>query len=97
MPPVTATLEHTRRQALFNLALIAAALVACAGMLTLAALAPAPPLAQPLIVLVCVGFTAVMAGQAPESLRVVRDSNAAVERMLHQLEQLPEVEHPLGL
>lgn len=94
---MTATLEQTHRQAIFNLALIAMTLLACTGLLTIAALAPAPPLAQPLIVCLCVGFTAAMAGQAPESLRVVRGSRDALGNLRRALDELPEIEHPLGL
>jgi len=94
---VTVTREQTHRQAIFNLVLIAMTLVACTGLLIVAALAPAPALAQPLIVCVCVGFTAAMAGQAPESLRVVRRSRDALGHLRRQLDELPEVEHPLGL
>lgn len=94
---VPAKVHQTLRQAVLNLVLVAATLVMCAALLTAAALAPAPSLAQPLIVVVCLGFTAAIACQAPDSLRVVRGSRDARERLRHQLEQLPEVEHPLGL
>ena len=91
------TSQQSHRQALINLALVGATLVACAGLLTAAALAPAPALAVPLIVCLCVGFSAAMACQAPDSLRVVRGSRDALDHLRRQLEELPEVEHPLGL
>jgi len=94
---VTAALEQTYRQAILNLVLVAATLVACAGLLTGAALAPAPALAQPFIVVVCLGFTAAIASCAPDSLRVLRGSRNALDHLRRQLDQLPEVEHPLGL
>jgi hypothetical protein len=94
---MTAALEQTYHQAVLNLVLFAATLVACAGLLTVSALAPAPELAQPFIVVVCVGFTAAIAACAPESLRVLRSSRDALGDLRRQLDQLPEVEHPLGL
>ena len=42
-------------------------------------------------------FSAAIACQAPDSLRVVRRSRDALDHLRRQLDELPEVEHPLGL
>jgi len=94
---MTSELGQTHRQAVANLILVALTLVACAGLLTAAALAPAPGPAQPFIIVACMGFTAAMAGGVPASLAVVRGSRDALERLRRQLDELPEAEHPLGL
>jgi hypothetical protein len=88
---------QTHRQAFANLVLVAVALLASAGLLTAAALAPAPAVVQPVLAVTCVAFAAAMASCAPASLAVVRQSRHAVDRMRQQLAALPEAEHPLGL
>ena len=93
---MTSHRAQTHRQAMANLLLVVLTLLACVAVLTAAAVAPAPHVVQPFIVVVCVGFTAAMAGGAPASLAVVRRSRDAIERLRRQLDELPEAEHPLG-
>jgi hypothetical protein len=94
---MTVTATNLHRQALANLLLVGFALLATAGLLTAAALAPAPTAVQPVLSVVCVCFAAVMASSAPASVAVLRSSRDAVGRMRRQLAELPEAEHPLGL
>lgn len=68
----------------------------CAG----AVLAPAPPMAVPLVVAVCVGSPAFAGWDVPRALRaerIERGKRRAVAAWRKSLEQLPETEHPLGL
>jgi hypothetical protein len=68
----------------------------CAG----AVLAPAPPMALPLVVTVCVGSPVFAGWEVPRALRaerIERGQRRAVAALRKSLEQLPETEHPLGL
>ena len=94
---MTTDRAQTHRQAMANLMLVCLTVFACIAVLTAAAVAPAPEAVQPFIVVLCVGFTTAMAGNAPASLAVVLRSRDAVERLRRQLDELPEAEHPLGL
>jgi len=92
------------RQAFLTCAVTGLAAVACAGLLAAAALAPAPPAAIPVLALVCIGFPVLAAWELPIALAVLRlrprPSDALDRRSLSELrrrlEDLPEVEHPLG-
>jgi hypothetical protein len=67
----------------------------CAG----AVLAPAPPMAVPLVVVTCVGSSAFAGWEVPRALRaerIERGKRPAVAAQRKSLEQLPETEHPLG-
>ena len=66
----------------------------------IAVLAPAPAPALPLIVATCVGCPLFANWEVPvvlASLRADRSRSRAVAKLRRTLEQLPEVEHPLGL
>jgi hypothetical protein len=71
----------------------------CAG----AVLAPAPPIAVPLVVAICVGSPLFAGWQVPHALvllraeRVERRQRRAVASLRESLARLPETEHPLGL
>jgi hypothetical protein len=88
-----------RRDALLHCAYAALATVACIGVLTAAALAPAPEVVQPFIVVTCVGFAMLVASEVPGSLAVLRATSrsAQLDALRRQLDELPETEHPLGL
>jgi hypothetical protein len=88
---------QTHRQALANLVLVAFSLLASAGLITAAALAPAPAAVQPILAVTCIAFSCAMTLHAPASLAVLRASRDALGRMRRQLDALPEAEHPLGL
>ena len=67
---------------------------------TAAILAPAPPAAVPLVVIVCVGCPLFAAWQVPiavAALRARRAGGQALSRFRRGLDELPETEHPLGL
>ena len=85
-----------RRQALLTCLLAATAAVACAALLTAAALAPAPPGALPLLIVVCVGFPLIAGWELPVAVAVLRQRTAAVGDFRRTLAELPETEHPLG-
>jgi hypothetical protein len=61
-----------------------------------AVLAPAPPIAVPLVVVVCVGCPLFAGWEVPKALVSLR-AERALAAMRKGLEQLPETEHPLGL
>ncbi len=68
----------------------------CAG----AILAPAPPAAVPLVVMVCVGGPLFAAWEVPialAALRTRRLGGHALTMLRRSLDELPETEHPLGL
>jgi hypothetical protein len=74
------------------------ALVA-AGVCVGAVLAPAPAAALPLVVALCVGGPMFACWEVPfalASLRAERAGRDALMSLRQSLEQLPEVEHPLG-
>jgi arginine exporter protein ArgO len=95
-----------RRQALVQLVFVAVTGLICAGLLGAAALVPAPPAVLPLLILAGVGFPMAAAYELPGALAVWRDrahrlphplDEDALDRLLLQLDGLPETEHPLGL
>lgn len=68
----------------------------CAG----AILAPAPPAAVPLVIMVCIGCPLFAAWQVPiavAALRARRLGGQTLSRFRRSLDELPETEHPLGL
>jgi hypothetical protein len=74
----------------------------CAGLLSAAALVPAPTPMLPFIVAVCVGYPMLAALQSSSSLTVLRqrwprrqrDRRALLE-LRRELDRLPETGHPL--
>jgi hypothetical protein len=84
-----------------RLVLIVALVTVLASMAVCAAaiLAPAPAPVVPLVVAVCVGSPLFAAWEAPGALewvRAERSHRSALARLRRALDQLPEVEHPLG-
>ena len=84
-----------------GLVLIVALVTVLSSMAVCAAaiLAPAPAPVVPLVVAVCVGAPLFAAWEAPGALAWVRTERAhrrALAKLRHALDQLPEVEHPLG-
>jgi hypothetical protein len=73
-------------------ALISAAV--CVG----AILAPAPAVAIPLVVAICVGCPMFAGWEVPSALAALRVNRArkALARLRRSLDRLPETEHPLG-
>jgi len=77
--------------ALFT-ALISAAV--CVG----AILAPAPGVAIPLVVAICIGCPVFAGWEVPNALAALRSDRAAraLRSLRQSLAELPETEHPLG-
>jgi peptidoglycan/LPS O-acetylase OafA/YrhL len=86
----------TRRRAKAICALAAVTALVCAGLLTAAALVPAPAAALPLLVIVCIGCPMMAACELPGALARLR-APRALETLRRQLDSLPETQHPLGL
>ena len=81
--------------------------LASSGVLTAAALVPAPPAVLPFVVLVCVGYPMLAALDVPVSIAVLRATGGvarrrdpldalAFEELRRRIDDLPETQHPLG-
>ena len=81
----------------------AATVVTCAALLSAAVLAPAPWVALPMIVTVCIGLPMIAMlelSTAVAVLRATRDSalrRRHLARLRSELRRLPETRHPLDL
>ena len=64
-----------------------------------AILAPAPGVAIPLVVAICIGCPMFAGWEVPNALAALRANRAddALARLRRTLAELPETEHPLGL
>ena len=84
-----------------RLVLIAALLTALVSAATCvgAILVPAPPVAVPLVVAICVGCPMFAGWDVPNALVALRARRAgeALAKLRRTLDDLPETEHPLGL
>jgi len=82
------------------LVLLAAAVTALmsAGVCVAAILAPAPGVAIPLVVAICIGGPMFAGWEVPNALAALRADRArkAVAKLCRSLDRLPETEHPLG-
>jgi hypothetical protein len=94
----------TYGQAVAACAFMALTALACAGLLSAAALVPAPPVMLPLIVTVCVVVPMVVALESTSALAVLRQrwsrsrlDARAVGQLRRELDRLPETGHPLDL
>jgi hypothetical protein len=99
----------TRRQAIVTCAYVVLTALMCAGLLSAAALVPAPLTVLPLIVLVCIGCPMFAAWELRPSIAVLRahrglrrahrglrraDRSRLVVEMRRFLDGLPETPHP---
>ena len=102
----------SRRQAILRCAFAALTALMCAGLLSAAALVPAPPAMLPFLVVMCVGLPMAAACELPAAIAALRRAGdgrgrrsgwrsgldtRALEALRRQLDQLPETQHPLGL
>jgi hypothetical protein len=89
----------SRREAVLGCVFVALVSLMCVGVLTAAALVPAPAVLQPFVVVVCVGLAMAAASELPEAIAALRRSrvSSALDALKRQLDKLPETEHPLGL
>jgi len=92
----------TRRQVLLVAVAVVMTVLVCGGLLTAAALVPAPTVVLPFIVVSCVGLPTIASLELRRSLlrsgaaRWRRGSDAKLlAEMRRYLEQLPETTHPL--
>lgn len=100
----------TRRDALLNCSYAFLAALACAGLLSAAALVPAPPAVLPILVATCIGIPMTAALDLRPSIAVLRRSepppavaagpealdSRAIRSLRRHLARLPETDHPLG-
>ena len=86
----------SRRRAIVICAFVGMTALVCAALLTAAALAPAPPAAVPVLVIVCIGCPMMAACELPGALARLR-APRALDTLRRQLDALPETKHPLGL
>lgn len=95
----------TRRHALVICAFVAASALMCAGLLSAAALVPAPAAVLPFLVVICIGCPMAAACELPRAIAGLRHSprgaraldSRSVDTLRRQLDSLPETQHPLGL
>jgi hypothetical protein len=100
MQPVTTPSTLALRRAMLQALYVALTVLACAGLVSAAVLAPAPPAVLPLIVLVAIGMPMTAAFELPSVLATLRHGHRegrALTRLRRELERLPETHHPLGL
>jgi hypothetical protein len=91
-----------RRHAILKCVFSALAVVVSAGLLSAAALGPAPPAVLPLLVAVCIGAPMLAAWELRHAIGALRRERAprdslALASMRRFLDELPETQHPLGL
>jgi hypothetical protein len=90
-----ARLSLTRRQAIAHVVFAGVVVLACAGLISAAALVPAPLAALPLVVIVCVGMPMAATLELPAAIAALRRDSDAIAALRRQLAQLPETAHPL--
>jgi hypothetical protein len=99
---------RNRRQAVLRCLYVAFTALMCAGLLSAAALVPAPPAVLPFLVVVGVGCPMVAACELPDAIAGLRATRrrpvrpraldeGALEALRRQLDGLPETRHPLDL
>ena len=91
-----------RRQAILTCVFSALAVVVSAGLLSAAALVPAPPAVLPLLACVCIGAPMLAAWELRPNVGALRRGRSprdtrALASMRRFLDDLPETQHPLGL
>jgi hypothetical protein len=87
----------TRNQAIFVCAFVALTVLACTGLLSAAAIAPAPPVVLPLIIAICIGIPMCGAWELRPAVTTLRTRRNArlIADMGRFLDTLPETQHPL--
>jgi hypothetical protein len=91
-----------RRQAILTCVFSALAVAMSAGLLSAAALTPAPPAILPLLACVCIGAPMLAAWELRATIGALRRGRTSLDsmalaRMRRYLDDLPETQHPLGL
>lgn len=85
----------TRREAIIRIAFAALVVLACAGLVSAAALVPAPPAVLPLIAIVSVGGPMAVTVELQAGVRALQRRRRALAMLRRSLAQLPETTHPL--
>jgi hypothetical protein len=92
----------TYRQAIAICAFTAVSALVCVGLMSAAALVPAPPEVLPFVIVVCVVYPMLAAWRSASSLAVLRHrwprrrlDERALGELRRELDRLPEVRHPL--
>jgi hypothetical protein len=101
---MTSRAHPTYHQALATCGFAALTALTCAGLLSAAALVPAPAIVLPLIVTVCVALPMLVTFESTAALAVLRArwsrrrlDEQAVGELRRELDRLPETGHPLDL
>lgn len=96
---MTHDLVPTRRQSLVICFTAAVTVLACVALCAAAILVPAPKAVAPLVACCCVSLPLLMSWELPRAVANLhahgRNASALAE-LRRRLDELPEVEHPLG-
>jgi uncharacterized membrane protein AbrB (regulator of aidB expression) len=93
----------SRLECVFVCAFVLVLCVVCAGLVSAAALVPAPPVVVPFISGICVGCAFAAGIELPSTISVLRDPTLGrlrgrhISRLRRDLDRLPQTDHPLGL
>jgi len=94
----------TRKRSIQLCVVAAVTALTCAGLLSAAALVPAPTAVLPLVVIICVACPMLAAWDLPRAVAGLRrhrrdgdDHARALAELRAGLAELPETRHPLGL
>jgi hypothetical protein len=85
----------TRRQAIARIAFAVLVALSCAGLVSAAALVPAPPAVLPLVAIVSVGGPMAVTGELHAGIKALQRRRRALAMLRRHLAQLPETAHPL--
>ena len=85
----------SRRDAIARIAFALLVVLACAGLVSAAALVPAPPLVLPLIAIVSIGGPMTVTPELQAGIAALRRQRDAIAALRRSLAELPETAHPL--
>jgi hypothetical protein len=85
----------TRREAIARIAFAVLVALSCAGLISAAALVPAPPGVLPLVAIVSVACPMAVTGELHAGIRALQRRRRALATLRRHLAQLPETSHPL--
>ena len=85
----------TRGQAIAHIVFAVVVALACAGLVSAAALVPAPPAVLPLIAIVSVGGPMTVSFELRDAVTALRRQRRAMALFRRNLAELPETAHPL--
>jgi uncharacterized transporter YbjL len=85
----------SRREAIARIAFAVLVVLASAGLISAAALVPAPPLVLPLIAIVSVGGPMTVTPELQAGIQALRRQRRAMATLRKTLAELPETAHPL--